>query len=106
MINLEVLLTGCVGITTTIVSGLASWFFTRKKYNSEVDGNVIENMKRSLDFYKTLSDDITQRLEEALIHSKQLEKEVNSLSLQVNRLMAMVCVDQTCRYRQGGGLER
>lgn len=42
--NLEILITGCIGLITTLVSGWASWFFTRKKYNTEVDNNLINNM--------------------------------------------------------------
>lgn len=37
MIDLGVLITGVIGFITTIVSGWTSWFFARKKYNSEVD---------------------------------------------------------------------
>ena len=33
----EVLITGILGIITSIISGWVSYFFTRKKYNSEVD---------------------------------------------------------------------
>lgn len=40
----EILITGGVGIVSSIISGWASWIFARKKYNSEVDGNLIENM--------------------------------------------------------------
>jgi hypothetical protein len=38
----------------------------KRKYNSEVDNNVISNMKASLDFYKQLSDDNKERLSEVL----------------------------------------
>ena len=37
MIDSEVLITAGVGVITTIASGWTSYFFTRKKYNSEVD---------------------------------------------------------------------
>ena len=37
MIDVGILITGGIGIITTIASGWASWFFARKKYNSEVD---------------------------------------------------------------------
>lgn len=40
----ELLITGGIGLVSTIVSGWVSWVFARKKYNSEVDGNLIENM--------------------------------------------------------------
>ena len=62
MINTEILITGGIGFISTIISGLATWFFTRKKYNSEVDNNLIQNMKESLDFYRKLSDDNRERL--------------------------------------------
>ena len=63
MIDLGILITGCIGLITTIVSGWTSWFFARKKYNSEVDSNLINNMKESLDFYEKLSTDNTERLD-------------------------------------------
>lgn len=44
MIDLGILITGGIGLITTVVSSWTSWFFARKKYNSEVDKNLIENM--------------------------------------------------------------
>ena len=66
MIDLGILITGGIGLVTTIVSGWTSWFFARKKYDSEVDSNLINNMKESLDFYEKLSTDNRERLEEVL----------------------------------------
>ena len=66
MIDLGILITGGVGIITTVISGWTSWFFARRKYNSEVDNNLIENMQQSLEFYKKLSDDNENRLDEVL----------------------------------------
>ena len=50
------------GLLTTIISGFSGWFFTKKKYNAEVDNNLINNMQESLEFYKTLADDNKRRL--------------------------------------------
>ena len=72
--NNEIIIAG-IGLLSTIVSGWTSWFFARKKYNSEVDNNLIENMKESLDFYMKLSDDNKVRLEEALQRNNSLEEE-------------------------------
>nr|DAI45561.1 MAG TPA: voltage-gated potassium channel protein [Bacteriophage sp.] len=44
MIDTSILITGGVGIFSTIASSWVTWFITRKKYYSEVDGNLIENM--------------------------------------------------------------
>ena len=37
MIDYDVLITGGAGVVTTFLSGFVSWFFTRKKYNTEVN---------------------------------------------------------------------
>lgn len=70
--NIEVFTTGIIGLFTTIVSGWTSWIFARKKYNSEVDSQVIANMTESLEFYKRLSDDNKERLDQVLIQNKEI----------------------------------
>lgn len=74
------------GLFTTIVSGFTSWFFTKKKYNAEVDNNLISNMQDSLDFYKALADDNKRRLDEVLNENADLRKEVSELREQVSKL--------------------
>lgn len=109
----EILITGGVGIVSSIISGWASWIFARKKYNSEVDGNLIENMQKSLEFYKNLSDDNEQRLdkvlednvalrqtvEELLKENKQLKKEIDTLKDQVIKITTTICTDLSCQIR-------
>lgn len=74
------------GIITTFLSGFSSWFFTKKKYNAEVDNNLINNMQDSLEFYKALADDNKARLDEVLSENEDLRKEVSILREQVSRL--------------------
>ena len=105
MIDLGILITGGIGIITTIVSGWTSWFFARKKYNSEVDSNLINNMKESLDFYEKLSTDNRERLEEVLKRNAELEEEVRELRKQVTAMISMICSDNTCRHRLTNRLE-
>jgi hypothetical protein len=78
MIDLGILITGGVGIITTVISGWTSWFFARRKYNSEVDNNLIENMQQSLEFYKKLSDDNKNRLDEVLKRNAELEQDMEA----------------------------
>jgi len=106
--NIDVLATGLIGLFTTIVSGWTSWLFARKKYNSEVDSQVITNMKESLDFYKQLSDDNKERLDQVLAQNKEilaqnaelieqnkrLQAEVEDLKQQVKRLTSRVKKDE------------
>ena len=96
-----IIITGAIGLLTTLISGWTSWFFARKKYNSEVDGNLIANMKESLEFYKQLSDDNKKRLDEALKRSDYLEEEVKELRKQVLNLMTVMCTDLSCQLRKG-----
>lgn len=100
MIDLGILITGGVGIITTVISGWTSWFFTRRKYNSEVDNNLIENMQQSLEFYKKLSDDNKNRLDEVLKRNAELEQEIKDLRKQVFSLMNSICTDLTCQLRK------
>ena len=99
MIDLGILITGGIGLVTTIVSGWTSWFFARKKYDSEVDSNLINNMKESLDFYEKLSTDNRERLEEVLKRNTKLEKEIGELRKQVFEVMTKICLNLECAVR-------
>lgn len=88
--NYEVLITGIIGLVTTITSGWVSWFFARKKYNSEVDNQVIVNMKESLDFYKSLSDDNKERLDQVLEQNKEILEQNAKLMAQNKKLQEEV----------------
>lgn len=100
MIDLGILITGGVGIIATVISGWTSWFFARRKYNSEVDNNLIENMQQSLEFYKKLSDDNKNRLDGILKRNAELEQEIRDLRKQMFSLMSSICTDLTCQLRK------
>lgn len=101
MIESGILITALIGIVTTFTSGFTAWFFARKKYNSEVDNNLIKNMQDSLEFYKKLSDDNKSRLDEVLKRNDNLEEEVKELRQQVMSLMTSICTDLSCQIRKG-----
>lgn len=102
----ELLITGGIGLVSTIVSGWVSWIFARKKYNSEVDHNLIENMENSLEFYKKLSDDNRARLEEMAERNRVLEVEIQELRKQMLNLTMNICMDLTCANRVREQLKR
>lgn len=94
---MDILITAGVGILTTIISGWVTYFFTRKKYNSEVDKNLINNMQESLEFYTKLSDDNSRRLQDILTEYDKLREqfeevlsENNSLRIEVVKLRAQI----------------
>ena len=98
--NLDIIITGCIGLISSIITGWTTWFFIRKKYNSEVDSNLIQNMKESLDFYRKLSDDNRERLEEVLKRNEVLEQEVGELRKQMFNLISSICIDLSCQLRK------
>ena len=107
MINTEVLFTAGIGVVTTIASGWTSYFFTRKKYNSEVDLNLIEKMQGSLDFYMKLSEDNKRILDETLAKLDEsekrndvLENEIRELRNQMFTLMTQICTELSCNARK------
>lgn len=113
MVEINEFVIGGIGLLSTIASAWLSWFFTRKKYNSEVDHNVIDNMKESLEFYEKLSNDNKLRLNEALKENKklredmnnllqenmQLKKDMEELKNQLIKLTTNICVDLSCQLR-------
>lgn len=56
-------------------------------------------MEKSLEFYKSLSDDNRVRLEEITDRNNELEKEVQELRKQVLNLTMNICMDLTCTHR-------
>ena len=103
----DVLITGLFGLAATIISGWSSYFFTRKKYNSEVDLNLIDKMQKSLDFYMQLSEDNKKVLQETLEKVERLEHrndvlegENRELRNQMFSFMSQVCTDLSCSVRK------
>jgi hypothetical protein len=94
------LTTAGVSIVTSTISSLVTFFITKRKYNSEVDSNLIKNMQDSLEFYKKLSDDNKERLEEQINRNDNLEKEVKELKNQLLNLMSSICIDLSCQMRK------
>ena len=96
---IDVLVTGGVGVLTSAASSFITWILAKKKYNAEVDNNVIQNMQQSLEFYKSLSDDNKERLSEVLEKNQKLEDDVSELRKQMLNLTMKICLDLSCKHR-------
>lgn len=90
MIDTGIIITGAVGIVTTVASSLITWLLSRKKYNAEVNHDEIINMKESLEFYKDLSESNQRTLTEILDRSEELANTNIKLLLEVQNLKAQV----------------
>ena len=95
-----ILITGAVGLVTTVVSGWTSWFFARKKYNTEVDSNEIENLKESLEFYESIVKDNSNKLQFYIDLAEDNRIEVYRLKGVIHRLLNNSCLDNDCIKRK------
>ena len=85
-----IILTAIVGVLTTGLGSWITWLFSRKKYNSEVDHNNIENMESSLEFYERLSASNNKILAEVLEKSEKLAQTNVELLIEVQNLRAQI----------------
>lgn len=100
MIDVGILITGGIGLVTTVVSGWTSWFFVRKKYNTEVDSNEIENLKKSLEFYESIVKDNNKKLQFYIDLAENNRIEVYRLRGVIHRLLNNSCLDNGCIKRK------
>lgn len=99
MIDVGILITGGIGLVSTVVSGWTSWFFARKKYNAEVDSNEIENLKKSLEFYESIVKDNNKKLQFYIDLAEHNRIEVYRLKGVIHRLLNNSCLDNGCIKR-------
>lgn len=97
MIDTGVIITGAVGVVTTIASSFITWIFSRKKYNAEVNHDEIANMQESLKFYEELSKsnqktltDILEKSEELANTNIKLLIEIQNLKTQIGILLQVI----------------
>lgn len=100
MIDVGILITGGIGLVTTVISGWTSWFFARKKYNTEVDSNEIENLKKSLEFYESIVKDNNKKLQFYIDLAENNRIEVYRLKGVIHRLLNNSCLDNGCIKRK------
>lgn len=87
---MEIIVTSVIGVICTALSSLVTWLFTRRKYNTEVEHNSIENMEGSLEFYEKLTASNNKILAEVLKKSEELAKSNVELLIEVQNLRAQI----------------
>lgn len=88
--NWDVIVTALIGVFTSGATGWITWLLSRKKYNTEVDHNNIENMESSLEFYERLSTSNNKILAEVLEKSEKLAQTNVELLVEVQNLRAQI----------------
>lgn len=59
-----------------IAGSFGGWLFGRKKYNTEVEGNKVQNFDAAIEAYKKMYEDM---IEDLKTQNGELKEEVNSL---------------------------
>ena len=86
----SIIITPIVAVVCSAITGFFTWLFSRKKYNTEVEHNSIENMEGSLDFYERLSSSNSKILEEVLNKYEEVIKTNTALVLEVQSLRTQI----------------
>ena len=94
------LITGIVTLGTSLATGIVTWLLARRKYNTEVDSNEIENLKKSLEFYEDIVRDSNRKLQFYIKLAEDNRVEVYRLKDIIHRLLNNSCLDNICTKRQ------
>lgn len=94
------LITGIVTLGTNLATGIVTWLLARRKYNTEVDSNEIENLKKSLEFYEDIVRDGNRKLQFYIKLAEDNRVEVYRLKGVIHRLLNNSCLDNVCTKRQ------
>jgi len=81
------IISGIVGLFCTIVSSVVTFFLTKKKYNTEVEAQQIENMEKSFNAYKSMMEETVKGLKDRI---EVLQRENESLRNQINQMQAQM----------------
>lgn len=105
------IISALVGLICTSVASVVTFLLTRRKYNTEVDTQQIENMNKSFDVYKKVMDESIAVQDRKIIMQdnkiKQLQqendalrREISNLQIQMAQLLGTACYDTSCRLRK------
>lgn len=80
---------------------------TIKQMNTQTEGNNIDNMDKSLDFYEKLAEATNKRLDDVLARQEIIIKEnetlkgqVSEVSTKMAKLASVICTKLTCTHRE------
>lgn len=88
--DISLIITPIIAVVCSALTGFVTWLLSRKKYNTEVEHNNIENMGVSLEFYERLSASNNKILAEVLEKSEKLAQTNVELLIEVQNLRAQI----------------
>lgn len=80
-------ISGLVGLFCTAAASVITFYLTKKKYNTEVEAQQIENMEKSFNAYKSMMEETVKGLKDRV---ETLQRENESLRNQINQMQAQL----------------
>lgn len=96
---MDAVITALITLVTTSIGSLVSWLLAKRRYNSEVDSNEIENLKKSLEFYERIVQDNNEKLQFYIKLAEANRVEVYRVKGIVYRIFNNACTDNNCIKR-------
>lgn len=82
----EILIT-LTGLFCTLVSSIVTFILTKRKYNTEVDSQQIQNMSNSFEIYKKIMEETVETQNRKI---EMLQKENDNLRQQIYQLQMQI----------------
>ncbi len=60
---------------SSIVSSTVTYLFAKRKYQTEIDGTEIDNLRKSIEVYQTIIDDLKDRIQDIKNEVKVMKTE-------------------------------
>lgn len=106
---MNAIITAVISTLCSVLASFVTWLLSRKKYQTEVHRNQIENMQKSLKFYEDLSTDTQERLSKILeenealrIENQVIKDELHEVKEMLSKMMDNVCINLACQIRNKG----
>lgn len=93
---MDAVITALITLVTTSIGSLVSWLLAKRRYNSEVDSNEIENLKKSLEFYERIVQDNNEKLQFYIKLAEANRVEVYRVKGIIYRIFNNACTDNSC----------
>lgn len=104
------IISALVGLFCTSVSSIVTFILTKRKYDTEVNSQQIDNMNNSFDIYKKMTEETLamqnkkmemqdEKIKQLQEENNDLRKELHHLQLQMAQWLSAVCYDTSCKVR-------
>lgn len=79
-------MTVLIAVGSSLASSFATWFFSKKQYDSQVKNQDITNIDAAADVWQKVINNLKQQVDELLVETKSLREENASLKEEMEKL--------------------